>query len=293
MSALIYSSSLLAAFLGGMLALFAPCCIVSLLPVYVGSAVGRGRRRLPATTGLFALGISIVILPIVLGLGFLSQLLSQYHSMVSLLVGLFLLGLGGLILSGRVMELPIPTLNLRVKGSGPAAVVVLGISSGLASACCAPVFAGVVAITTLGGSVGGSLVLALGYVFGMVFPLFLIALLWDTLHLEGRWRKVLRIPRLSLFRRRLAWTEVTAGAVFLLMGLLSVALALSGRATFTPPWLALWVAWTHDLAGRMTTAAAGIPWWLQGSFLLAAAAILAVTFIVRRSRALAGSLAAK
>ena len=47
MNALVYSSSLAAAFLGGILALFAPCCIVSLLPMFVGAAIEPGRVRLP------------------------------------------------------------------------------------------------------------------------------------------------------------------------------------------------------------------------------------------------------
>ncbi len=46
MNTLIYSSSLLTAFLGGVLALFAPCCIVSLLPTYVAATLRVGRWRL-------------------------------------------------------------------------------------------------------------------------------------------------------------------------------------------------------------------------------------------------------
>ena len=284
MSALIYSSSLIAAFLGGILALFAPCCIVSLLPAYVGSAVGRGRLGLPATTGLFALGISIVMLPIVLGIGLLGQLLSTYHGEVSFFVGLFLLALAALILSGRTMELPIPTLNIRVQGNGPAAVLLLGVSSGLASACCAPVFAGVVAITALGGSIAGSLLLAAAYVFGMVFPLLVIALLWESLHLEGRWRRVLRVPRVALFGRRVAWTEVLSGAIFALMGALAVALAVSGQETITPPWLAFWDTWSRDLAAQVTIGVQNVPWWLQLVFLLVVATVVAASFFVTRRR---------
>lgn len=284
MSALIYSSSLLAAFVGGGLALFAPCCIVSLLPAYIGSAIGRGRLALPATTALFAVGIAIVMLPIVLGIGLLGQILSNYHGAVSLFVGLFLIGLAVLILSGRAMDLPIPTLRLRIKGDGAAAVFLLGVSSGLASACCAPVFAGVVAITALGGSVAGSLLLAIAYVFGMVFPLLVIALLWRSFGLEERWRAVLRVPRLQLFGRRLGWTEVASAAIFAAMGALAVALALSGQQTITPPWLAFWDAWTANLAGQLTTGAQGIPWWVQLAVLAAVAAAVTVSFFVSRQQ---------
>src|SRR5207249_8413298 len=57
-NALVYSSSLVAAFLGGVLALFAPCCVVSLLPTFVGAALERGRLRLPAMAAIFAAGIA-------------------------------------------------------------------------------------------------------------------------------------------------------------------------------------------------------------------------------------------
>src|SRR5438309_11551749 len=76
MNALVYSSSLVAAFLGGVLALFAPCCVVSLLPTFVGAALERGRLRLPAMAAIFAAGIASVMLPIVLGVGFLGPLLA-------------------------------------------------------------------------------------------------------------------------------------------------------------------------------------------------------------------------
>ncbi len=282
MSALIYSSSLIAAFLGGVLALFAPCCIVSLLPAYVGAAVGRGGLRLPATTGLFALGISVVMLPIVLGVGLLGQALSTYHAQVSVFIGLFLIALGALILSGRTMELPIPTLDIRVKGDGPTAVLLLGISSGLASACCAPVFAGVVAITALGGSLAGSLLLALAYVFGMVFPLMVAALVWSWLRLEDRWRAVIRMPRVEMFGRRVGWTELMSGSIFALMGMLAIALALSGQETITPPWLAVWNVWARNLAAGLTGAMAGVPWFMQLAFLAAVAAVVAASFWMAR-----------
>lgn len=127
------------------------------------------------------------------------------------------------------MELPIPTLNIRVKGNGAVAVVLLGISSGLASACCAPVFAGVVAITALGGSMLGSLLLAVAYLFGMVFPLMTIALVWESLSLERRWRRLLPTGRVAIFGRRVGWIELLSGTIFLLMGGLAISLALSGQ----------------------------------------------------------------
>src|SRR5438445_13034336 len=93
MNALVYSSSLVAAFLGGVLALFAPCCVVSLLPTFVGAALERGRLRLPAMAAIFAAGIASVMLPIVLGVGLLGQLFAAHHRVIFFVVGFFLVRL--------------------------------------------------------------------------------------------------------------------------------------------------------------------------------------------------------
>ena len=82
-AALVYSSSLIAAFLGGILALFAPCCVVSLMPTFIGTALRQGRLRLPITTTVFAAGVAVVLLPVVLGIGALGSLLNFLISSAS------------------------------------------------------------------------------------------------------------------------------------------------------------------------------------------------------------------
>src|SRR2546427_12869701 len=90
MTALVYSSSVVAAFLGGVPALFAPCCVVSLLPTFVGAALERGRLRLPAMAAIFAAGIATVMLPIVLAAGLLGPLVAAQHRVSCFVVGLFM-----------------------------------------------------------------------------------------------------------------------------------------------------------------------------------------------------------
>src|SRR5438128_11507474 len=107
MSALVYSSSLIA-FLGGVLALFAPCCVVSLLPTFVGAALERGRLRLPAMAAIFAAGIASVMLPIVLGVGLLVQLLAAQHRVIFFVVGAFLVLLALQVLPGPPGSPPSP-----------------------------------------------------------------------------------------------------------------------------------------------------------------------------------------
>lgn len=110
MNAFVYSSSLAAAFLGGVLALFAPCCIVSLMPAYLAAALRRGPWRLIRMTLLFTAGVALVLLPVVLGIGALSQLLGAYHREVFFVVGLFLATLGVVSLAGQGWMLPLPML---------------------------------------------------------------------------------------------------------------------------------------------------------------------------------------
>jgi len=66
-------TSLIAAFVAGVAALFAPCCITVLLPSYLGS-IFREKYKIFFMTFIFFLGIATVFLPIGLGASYLAQL---------------------------------------------------------------------------------------------------------------------------------------------------------------------------------------------------------------------------
>jgi cytochrome c-type biogenesis protein len=266
-NALVYSSSLAAAFLGGILALFAPCCIVSVLPTFVGAAVERGRLRLPLTAAIFAGGIATVMLPIVLGIGLLSQVLASHHREVFFGVGLFLVLLALQVLSGRPWTLPVPMLRLRVSGSTPAGIYALGVVSGFASSCCAPVLAGVAVMSALAGSALGALALGFAYVLGMVFPLLLAVLFWDKFQLGLRMGGLPRLRRLRAGSRELPWADVMAGAMFLVIGTLALYIAYTGQSTYLPDWLTGWNRWATGVAGNLAAAFRGVPIWLQAVIL--------------------------
>lgn len=263
MNALVYSSSLAAAFLGGILALFAPCCIVSLLPTFVGAALERRRLSLPLTVTIFAAGIATVMLPIVLGIGLLGQILAVHHREVFFVVGLFLVLLGLQLVSGRPWSLPLPMLRLRVSGSSAGGIYALGLTSGFASSCCAPVLAGVVAMSALAGSLVGALGLGLAYVFGMVFPLLLAVLFWERMHLGNRLRRFPRLGSLRLGGRQLPWSDAAAAAMFLAIGVLALYIAYTGQSTYLPDWLVVWNQSAAGLAGNLAVALRGIPVAIQ------------------------------
>ena len=62
--------SLTASFLAGVLALFAPCCITFLFPAYLGTIFKEGKKVMFYTL-VFALGLSIILVPVALGARFL------------------------------------------------------------------------------------------------------------------------------------------------------------------------------------------------------------------------------
>src|SRR3989304_5950084 len=136
-----FGTSTLAAVLGGMIALAAPCCVTFLLPAYLASAF-RARYALLAMTLVFALGVAALLLPITFGGAALSRLLSSYHQEVFIIGGVFLLFLGVWSLAGKNLAMPLRPASL---GDQPTVLSVfsLGVFSGAASSCCAPGRAGV------------------------------------------------------------------------------------------------------------------------------------------------------
>lgn len=266
MNALVYSSSLVAAFLGGVLALFAPCCIVSLLPTFVATAIERGRAQLPVTALLFAAGVAAVLLPIVLGIGALGQLFAAHHRELFLVVGIFLSLLGLAILTGRHWALPMPALRFRAGGTGASPVVLLGVVSGLASSCCAPVVAGVVAMSALASSIVGALGLGLSYVFGMVFPLFLATLLWDRLPARAR-RLTGGMTPLRFRGFAPSLSELIAGIMFLAIGVMALVLSFTGAMSYSPDWLNAWNGWATARAGDLAAALRTLPTPIQAGLL--------------------------
>ena len=117
----------------------------------------------------------------------------------------------------------------------------LGVFSGIASSCCAPVLAGVMTLSALSGSPVGGVLLGLAYEFGMTVPLFVMALVWDRFGLGSRTWLRARPLRLHLGRWTIATNTVDAAvaAIFAVMGGFVIYLAgaekmASGRGSRSP-----------------------------------------------------------
>ncbi|MBI5135156.1 hypothetical protein HZA86_02895 [Candidatus Uhrbacteria bacterium] len=222
-------TSLVAAYIAGVAALFAPCCITVLLPSYLGS-IFRERKKVFVMTFIFFLGIFTVFLPLGLGSAAFGQWLSQYHNSIFIGGSIFLLVLGLMLLLGVHYSLPVyvnPTLN----NHHPFSVFTLGVFSGIATTCCAPVLAGVLALSALPGSLFWGVVYTLSYVLGMVSPLFLIASFLDKRSITEKLMRVRKTVTYSIGSRtvQLSIGELITGTLFILMAIFTMNLAFSNN----------------------------------------------------------------
>jgi cytochrome c biogenesis protein CcdA len=247
MEGVFLGGSLLAAFLAGSVALFAPCCIVVLFPSYLAAAVRNSRWRLVPLTLIFAAGIAVVLIPITLGLGILTRGLLRYHGVTYVVGGLLMLFLAGLALSGRGWTLPIMKGSPDVQRTDSGGVFVLGVFSGAASACCAPVLAGVLTLSAVAPTLVQGVGIGLAYVFGMVFPLVVLALAWDRLGAKGRDQLRGKERQLRFGGRTLTVTtlDIVAAVMFSVMGIALIAIGVTGT-TLAPTAQVAIGTWLQD-----------------------------------------------
>lgn len=247
------SFTLLTAFLAGVFALFAPCCIGFLLPSYLGT-IFKERVRVFAFTTVFALGIFAVFLPIGLGMGAVGSWLTRFHDPFFYAGSAMLAVFGLALLVGKMPMLHLPFPQRAGRPATVGAVFVLGIFSGIGSACCAPVFAGVVTLSALSGTMLGGAALAGAYVLGMVAPLFLLSWAIDRSRL---------LKRFSVLQRPLNWrigpisgqpilAHVIAGVVFLAGGALVAWLTATGRVMSAVSWReSVQTGWAQTITQRL------------------------------------------
>src|SRR3989338_9777680 len=226
---LLISASFIAAFFAGVAALFAPCCVTVLLPTYFAS-IFKQRSTIFLMTFVYFLGLLTVFMPIGLGVSAITQLFATYHNIIFSLGSLFLIFLGLTLLLG--IQFSIPTLvRPRLKSSGFISVFVLGIFSGIATTCCAPVLAGVLALAVLPASflLGGAYTLA--YVLGMVIPLFIISMVLDKNKFSQKFFTFRKTVSYSILSKkiRLTLSNLFSGAMFLVLGIIIIYLALTNN----------------------------------------------------------------
>jgi cytochrome c-type biogenesis protein len=275
MGDLLTTGSVLAAFFAGGVALFAPCCIVFLAPSYLAVAVKNRRWRLLPLTFVFTAGLALVLVPITLGMSLVASAIANYHQPLYYAGGALMLMLAGFTVSGRMISLPSFLRAPDTRGGDSASFFALGVFSGIASSCCAPVLAGVMTLSALSGSALGGITLGLAYTFGMVFPLFVMALAWDRYRLgERRWLRAKPL-RIRVAGRTLATNTVNlaVAVAFAVMGGFVIWLAGSAQMTAGPGFQVTVGKGLERLFTRIETWVDPVPEPVLGLAVLALAAI--------------------
>jgi cytochrome c-type biogenesis protein len=278
-SSLFFGGSVVAAIVAGAIALFAPCCISFMLPAYFASAF-QNRRLLVAMTFLFGAGVATVILPIALGASLLRQIFTEWHPYIYTAGGALLLCLAIYTLLGGQIHLPTPGRRAGSK-AGPFSVYSLGVFSGVTSSCCAPVLAGMIALSSVAPSFAIALGLGTAYVFGMVAPLFAISLLWERF--DWRSSKLLR-PRSFTWRigsvsRTLSGTQLASGLLLLVLSVTMMWVGLTLKSMFRlTGWQAAFAYQLQHIGSTLANLLAWMPNWLA-----VALAVVILLLLARRA----------
>lgn len=270
----------LTALLGGTLALLSPCGAL-LLPAFFASTVGAGRRLL-VHTGVFYLGLAVMLVPLGLGAALLGAALTQHRDLLVIVSGWLIVAFGLMQILGLGFDMrrALPGADRLAATQhtrrGLPRTFVLGTLSGVAGFCAGPILGAVLTLAAAQGSapLGGAMLAV--YAAGMVLPLLLIAWLWArTGGQVGRtW---LRGRELRVGRLRLHTTSVITGVLLVVVGI--VFLVTNGM--LTAPELVP-TAVQADLQDRVVAWGAAVPDVVVVAVLALAA--VAVWWAVQRRR---------
>jgi len=271
----IMTGSAFAAFVAGMIAFFAPCCSGVMMPSYLAAISGNSRLRMARLTAIYVAGVAIVVWPITLGAGVVGEFTSRYHAQFFVFGGLMMVFTAVTLWRGSM--LPIPMLRQPELTGSAGSVFGLGVFSGAATACCAPVLAGAVALSALSGSWVGGIAMGGAYILGIVFPLVTLAIVFN-----GAKRK-LRDPKFTLslggYRKRISLSRLIGSVVFGASGLFFIGLAFAGESKNGPGFQ----RWIGGFLNQHLAAHAGqVPNWLSWPSLSLFS--LALIFLVLKPR---------
>ncbi len=273
-------TSLIAAFVAGVAALFAPCCITVLLPSYLGN-IFREKYKIFFMTFVFFLGVATVFLPIGLGASFLAQAFSQYHNQIFSVGGIFLIILGSTMLLGKKFSTPTSVRDGMKRHVS--SIYVLGIFSAIATTCCAPVLAGVLTLSVASGTVMWGMLYTLAYVIGMTLPLFIIAAFLDKANLTERFTNAKKTVAMSIggFSWKITVSELISGLVFLLMGSYITYLAFSNKLFVHSDYQLEMNLWNAKFLGFINGFAGFVPEYIWAFLLIGIIAYVTRVFIIQ------------
>ena len=271
-------TSLIAAFVAGIAALFAPCCITVLLPSYLGN-IFKEKYKIFFMTFVFFLGVLTVFLPIGLGASFLAQAFSKYHNVIFTVGGIFLVMLGITMLLGKKFTTPTSVRDGMKRHVS--SIYVLGIFSAIATTCCAPVLAGVLTLGVASGTIVWGALYTLAYVVGMTLPLFIIAAFLDKANLTERFTNAKKTVamRVGGFSWRVTISELISGLIFLLMGGYITYLAFSNKLFTHSSYQLEMNLWNAKFLGAINGFVTLIPEYIWALLFIGIVASISYVFI--------------
>jgi cytochrome c biogenesis protein CcdA len=273
---------MIVAFVAGLIALAMPCCFSVLLPSYFAQSF-RQKSKLIGMTVIFSLGISTIMLPIAFGIVAIAQTVTSNHSLVFVIGGFITIILGFWTLWGQGM-LPMMNFPVNLNRNDIASVYTLGVFSGAATSCCAPVLAGVLVLAALSTTMIEGLLIGFTYVVGMVFPLFIIALVWDRYAKSGDNPLRGRLMNLNFLGREISIhsSKLIAGILFIIMGIVTVTLGVTG--TMIPSPGAAFIGVMRSQMERTLVGFFSSLTTIEGMIILVAVLAVAVSFVLVRNR---------
>lgn len=229
MTQALLAGSVAAAFAAGLVAFFAPCCSGVMIPTYLAAAARGSRLRVAAMSALYVAGVAVVVLPITLGAAAIAAAITSWHPQLYVLGGLMMIAVAVALWRGSMLPLSLP----QPKATGSSlSVFGLGAFSGAATACCAPVLAGALALSATSASIAGGLLLGGAYVLGLIAPL--VPLAFAAGRLRGRISDRRLVLRVGTREKAITASRLAGSVVFGLLGVLFIALALTGNAETAP-----------------------------------------------------------
>lgn len=211
---------LLAAFLGGTLALLSPCGAL-LLPAFFSSLVGAG-ERLWLHGVVFYAGLAVVLVPLGVGAGGVGALFVTHRDTVIVVASLVMIVLGVVMIVGGGFDMTRVFPGFRrfqaftARRSGVVRSLLLGMSSGVAGFCAGPILGAVLTLAAVQDSVVASGALLAVYGAGMVIPLLALAVVWGQL--GDRSRRVLRGRTVTVWGRQFHTTSLVTGLLIIVVG---------------------------------------------------------------------------
>ena len=281
------------AFLGGALALLAPCGAL-LLPAYFSYTFSTRRAALVRMTGYYYAGLVTLFVPLGLGLTLLLKLIVFQRTALFTGVGALIILLGAFTI---IKPLSLPQLAIHRQGPPRAdalGIYMLGLTSGLTTGTCtAPILGSILTLAASSQTYLFSALLLLVYAGGMVATLLALALLFQRVGRPfGQWwsRWTIHVP-LGARSVSVPGQQVARGALVMLVGALFI--WTQGSFGLEDVYLRLGLT---DLAFRLNVALTQATWalWLVVAAVVAIVIGAALTLWRRRKiRAGAHTLAAE